>query len=412
MNRRTLPLAISALPALIAFAASCATDAAPRPEANVRDSAGVEIVENSGSLPLNGGGWSIGLEPDLAIGSVEGDTTYQFFGVAGAHRTADGRIAVVNAGSREVRIYDAQGTFVRSLGRPGEGPEEFGMPVLGGAVDDTLVVVDRAHHRISMVHPDVGFVRLARVDDDVGGYLNPSGTFGNGQVVFGGAFDMRRIGELKDGMNRAHTFYRSCNPDGSMAADFGNKSGAEFFIRSLEGRGPESRPALFPFGKMPLATVSSNYFYFGSGDRYEIEGYDPLGKLVRLVRLERQATPVTEEDRSRYIEDTVSEVEDENETRRIRQNLSTLPVPDVFPPYAGLATDALGHLWVQDYPRPGDEIPVWTIFDSRGVLSGRVTIPDNVSILEIGEDYLLGLYRDELGVEYVHVYSVERPGGG
>lgn len=410
MKRRTIALAISTVTALTAFIASCAPDAAPRPEASVRDSAGVVIVENTGSVPLNGGGWSVGLEPDLAIGVVAGDATYQFFGVAGAHRMADGRIAVVNAGSREVRIYDAQGTFVRSFGRPGEGPEEFGMPVLGGVVDDTLVVVDRAHHRISMVHPDVGFVRHTRVDDDVGGYLNPSGTFGNGQVVFGGAFDMRRIGELKEGMNRAHTFYRSCNPDGSMAADFGNKSGAEFFIRSLEGRGPESRPALIPFGKVPLATVSSDYFYFGSGDRYEIEGYDPSGTLVRLIRLERQATPVTEEDRARYIEDAVSEVEDENEARRIRKNISTLPVPDVFPPYVGFATDALGYLWVEDYPRPGDEVPVWTIFDSRGVLSGRVTTPDNVSILEIGEDYLLGVYRDELGVEYVHVYSLERPG--
>jgi hypothetical protein len=388
----------------ILIAASCTPDAPPRPVVDLRDSAGVRIVENAGAIPPNSGGWNIATIPRVTVGTVAGDTTQQLFGVAGAHRTADGRIAIVNAGSREVRVYDPQGSFLRSFGGPGGGPEEFGMPVLGGSMADTLVIVDRAHHRIALVHPDAGFVGLVRVADQVGGYLNPSGTFGNGQTVFGGAFDMRRIGELQEGMNRAHTFYRSCNPDGSMANDFGDKMGAEFYIR-----GPESRPELIPFGKTPVATVAPDQFYFGSGDRYEVEVYDPSGRLVRLIRWERDRVPVTEQDRTRYIAEATSEVADENQARQIRQTMSQLPAPDVFPPYARLAADVLGYLWVEDYPRPGDETSVWTIFDPNGALVGRVTTPDDVFPLEIGEDYLLGVRRDELDVEYVEVYTVERP---
>jgi hypothetical protein len=368
-------------------------------------------VENVGAVPTNSGGWGIAKTPSVTVGTVAGDTTQQLFGVAGAHRTADGRIAIVNAGSREVRLYDPRGSFLRSFGGPGEGPEEFGMPVLGGSVADTLFIVDRAHHRISLLHPDAGFVRLVRVADQVGGYLNPSGTFANGQTVFGGAFDMRRIGEMKEGINRAHTFYRSCNPDGSMANDFGDKMGAEFYIRTMGARGPESGPELIPFGKMPQATVAPDRFYFGSGDRYEIEAYDPSGTLVRLIRLDRDRVPVTEEDLARYIEEATSGVEDENQARQMRRTLSQLPVPDVFPPYARLVADVLGYLWVEDYHRPGDETPVWTIFDPNGALVGRVTTPDAVFPLEIGEDYLIGVYHDELGVEYVQLYALERPTG-
>jgi hypothetical protein len=212
-------------------------------------------------------------------------------------------------------------------------------------------------------------------------------------------------------MNRARTFYRSCHPDGSLANDFGTMPGAEFFIRTMGARGPESRPTLVPFGKVPLATAGPERFYFGSGDRYEIEAYDPSGMLVGLIRVDRDPVPVTEEDRARYIDETASGAEDENEARQMRQTLSQLPVPDAFPPYARLAGDVLGYLWIEEYRRPGEETPVWTVFDPNGVLVGRVTMPRGVVPLEIGADYLLGAFRDELGVEYIQLHALERPSG-
>ncbi len=402
---------VLALPLLAATALSCADGTPQGSEATSRDSAGVVIVENTGSIPPDGGTWSVAPEPDLIIGAIEGDSNYQLFGVAGAHRLTDGRIAVVNAGSWEVRVYDPQGTFLRSFGRRGGGPEEFGMPVLGGVINDTLVVVDRGQHRIAMVHPDMGFVRLATVEAEVGGYLNPSGTFRNGQVVFGGAFDMRRIGELQEGMNRAHTFYRSCNPDGSLATDFGDKVGAEFFIRDLDGDGPESRPALIPFGKRPMATVSPSQFYYATGDEFELEAYDPSGRLARLIRLDRDPVPVTAQDGSRYIEEMAAAAATEAQARMIRQRLSQLPLPETFPAFANLMADELGYLWVQQQARPGQDDSIWEIFNPAGVLMGRVSLPPRVDPLEIGADYLLGLHWDELEVEYLHLYLLERPSG-
>jgi hypothetical protein len=403
----------SALPLLIGGAgilsAACQSDAPRAPRVEVRDSAGVEIVLNLGPITEVPSGWALTPEPILSLGSVEGDEAFQFFGVAGAHRYTDGRIGMVNAGSRDVRFYDAEGRHLVTMGRQGGGPQEFQAPVLAGAIGDTLIVVDRAHHRMTFVHPGEGFVGLVRVSDEVGGYLNPVGMLTGGRIVFGGAFDMRRIGEIQNGMNRAHTFYRSCNPDGSLAADFGDKAGAQFFIRDLEGAGQDARPALIPFGKVPTATASPSHLYFSDQEDWEIEVHAPDGALTRLIRQEWEPVPVTTEHGERYVEEMVAGEGDPEQASRIRQYYGGLPLPEHFPPFGELKSDQLGYLWVQDFQGFSDDAPTWTIFDPEGRRAGRLTLPQRFYPIEIGSDYVLGLGWDESDVEYIRMYGLERP---
>jgi hypothetical protein len=393
------------------FTTACTSDAQLGNMATKTDSAGVVVVENTGPAPADGGGWSVGTEPILTIGTVEGEEAYQFFDVAGVHRFRDGRIGVVNSSSQEVRVFAADGTFLRSFGQRGAGPEEFEMPVMAGSMGDTLIVVDRAHHRLTFVHPDQGFVGLARVSDDVGGYLNPSGSFADGRSVYGGAFDMRRIGELHNGMNRAGTFYRSANPDGSLAADFGDKDGAEFFIKDMEGSGQESRPALIPFAKVSMATVSPSYFFFSDQDNYEIEVYDSSGAMVRLIRLDWEPVSVTPTDGARHIESVVEQAGTPDEEAEIRAYFGALPLAETFPPHGPLLADRLDCLWVEDFQRPGFENRAWNVFNETGVLTGRVTLPERFNPIEIGDDYVLGVGWDDMNVEFVKMFALTRTSG-
>jgi hypothetical protein len=376
------------------------------------DSAGVLLVQNSGTVPEDGGGWSVGSEPVLSIGTLEGDGPYQFFQIAGVHRFSDGRIGVVNASSREVRIYSSEGIHLVSFGQRGAGPEEFEMPLLAGTLGDTLLIVDRAHHRLTFVHPDHGMGGPVRISDEVGGYLNPSGGFANGHTVYGGAFDMRRIGELRNGVNRAHTFYRSSNLEGSLVADFGDKDGADFFIRDLEGEGADGQPQIFPFGRIPMAAVSPHFFFFSDQGDYRIDVHNASGALVRLISKDWDAIPVTSEDVAQHIDNVVEQVGRPDQEAAIRARLGDLPPAEAFPPHGRLAADALDHLWVEDYQRPGFENTAWTIFDEDGVLTGRVALPERFNPMEIGADYVLGVGWDEMNVEYVKMYPLIRGSGG
>lgn len=91
--------------------------------------------------------WTLGA-PGVEIGTVEGEPAYLLHQVVDAIRLADGRIAVLNAGSHEVRLYGADGTHLRSIGREGDGPGEFRRPArLRHRGGDTVAVVDEGLRR-------------------------------------------------------------------------------------------------------------------------------------------------------------------------------------------------------------------------------------------------------------------------
>jgi len=75
----------------------------------VRDSAGVTIVENAAPRWADGEGWRLSPEPTLDIGVMDGELEYQFFQIAGAVRMPDGRLAVADRGSGEIRFFDGAG---------------------------------------------------------------------------------------------------------------------------------------------------------------------------------------------------------------------------------------------------------------------------------------------------------------
>jgi hypothetical protein len=103
-----------------------------------------------------------------------------------------------------------------------------------------------------------------------------------------------------------------------------------------------------------------------------------------------------------------------------------LVLPETYPLFGRLLTDGGGNLWVMRYP--AFEEPVsswqlkslmggwvvdpegaeWIVLDHDGQTVARVRTPPGVMVLEIGSDYILGLSRDELDVESVSLYRLQR----
>jgi hypothetical protein len=112
--------------ALFLSGACAGGDAPPDgPGVTRSDSAGITIVETTRPAWETGESWMLDREPQLVIGRLEGEAPYLFGEARGAVRLDDGSIAVVDNQARELRWFDPTGKFVRSVGRPGEGPEEF-----------------------------------------------------------------------------------------------------------------------------------------------------------------------------------------------------------------------------------------------------------------------------------------------
>lgn len=404
MRTATVVAVGSALATLL----GCRGDSSSEPGFLLRDSAGVAIAENQGEMVPGTFGWALSPAPTLQIGAREGDESYLLFRVWGAARLSDGRIAVANNRAPDLRIYSPSGEHLRTFGTRGEGPGEFNSPVLMGTLPgDTLVVVDRLLRRLYLFHPDSGFVRGAAADPSMPGYLLTSGMFADGSVV---VWTSEWQVEMPNGFYRFPVHYRSLALDGSVETDFGEFPGAEtvYATQAVEG-GTTVLSTGRPFGKNPVVAVGDHRLFYGSQDRWEIQVHGEDGALIRLIRRDRTPVPVTDSQVGDLLEEMVEQAGDTDQAREFRRMFREAPIPEFHPAYGALYLDAQGYLWVEEYRPPGDSTRVATIFDPDGRMAGSLILPPGLRVEEIGRDYVLGRYADDLGVEYLRLYSLTRP---
>jgi len=140
------------------------------------------------------------------------------------------------------------------------------------------------------------------------------------------------------------------------------------------------------------------------------------GSLDRVVRRDHVLRSPTEADREPFVEEQLSLFEGadipEFVVQAARQEFETVPMAEFFPAFASVLGDATGHLWVEEYESPREDRPgtQWTVFDPEGHALGFVETPDGLEIYEIGEDYILGRVNDELGVESIQFWPLDRSG--
>ena len=110
-------------------------------------------------------------------------------------------------------------------------------------------------------------------------------------------------------------------------------------------------------------------------------------------------------------ERALAAVTNDDRRRRTEQFYRDMPVPETFPAYGGIAVSVEGYLWVREYDLPGAEANNWSVFDAEGTLLGTLGLPPRFRPLDIGPDYILGVWRDEDDVEHVRMYDLVKPEG-
>jgi len=138
--KRTGRRCVSVLIAL-AVGAGCERPAASQvPEYQIRDSAGVTIVESPPSdVRLN---WKV--ERLWTLGGVD-DGPEAFFRVGKGALSSNGRglLYVLDQGSHEIRVFSDRGEHLRTFGREGDGPGELHFPfAIAVSSDGSVSVVD------------------------------------------------------------------------------------------------------------------------------------------------------------------------------------------------------------------------------------------------------------------------------
>ena len=84
----------------------------------------------------------------VRIGAVD-DPDYALTSLRSLDVGSDETVYTLHRMGLGVRMFNADGMFVRTVGRPGAGPGEFQAAIASGLVGDTLWVWDRRAYRFS-----------------------------------------------------------------------------------------------------------------------------------------------------------------------------------------------------------------------------------------------------------------------
>ena len=401
MNKPFVPLL-----ATLTFSA-CATDGPGHRGPVVRDSAGIRIVENTTPLWQEGEAWRLSPEPMVDIGDASAGEEYELFRASSAVRLSDGRIVIANDGSRELRFYGVDGTFLLSVGRQGDGPGEFqNLRWMRRMPGDSLVTYDDRQLRLSVFDSSGAFARTVRLQTTASvPYAFAIDMFADGSFL---ATGVNNQNEPPSGLQRYGRRLYHFAADGTLITESGTFGGREtYYDQFPDGRGFWAYEPFFP--RQTYHRPAGDWLYLAANDSYELRRYTADGRLTDLVRRAHVSIAVTQGHLERERERRLAQSRSDDRRRTLSQVLNKIPVPETFPAYDGVAIDGELNVWVREFTIPGLDRATWSVFDSTGVLLGQLEAPLRFEPEDIGADYVLGVWRDADDVEHVRMYGLVKP---
>lgn len=361
--------------------------------------------------PAGKGGYKI--ESGLRLGGGEAPDNAQFYEKAGrtdVDADAQGNLYVLDSGGPRIQVFDAQGKFIRSLGKQGEGPGEMKMPArLAVARDGRIAVFDMALQRISLFDPQGELIRdqltQGPVQDlawDAQGHLVVTSSASGGDQIE--AFDAggksvwsttppaaapapggRRI--------MIEMGNETVAPRLALAAngDVFNAGREEYGVRRLH-QGTVQQTWKRAYDRQPRQEMPR---------RREGEEGEGGGQVVMIRRTEGGGGAAGTGSQT-----SVSTSHDGSSTMTFSMDEIEKMLPKNSPDVRGLLAWADGRLWVLTSTNDGDQMVVdeWS---DRGEYSKRFAIPASYSRLRIGSDgKLYGVSHDADEYPVVHRLNV------
>jgi hypothetical protein len=387
----------------------------------VVDSAGIAVVQN----PAEGlwgpeDAWTV--VEELSVGMLEGEDVYQFGQIIGVDVDADGNVYIADGQVQDVRVFDATGSYVRTIGSSGSGPGELGLGMQGVfVVGDEVVVPDVGNQRISRFSRSGEFIGSQRMDLLRGvplrwdmasegrlvvqrRYLNPADTATGprGDPITTVAFEGRASDTLAAKGGAPDTV--AVLPPGESLQIVGGQVRRRIFE-------PEPIWDADPDGR--LLTARNNAM------RFEVWGGD--GSLQRVITFPREPKALTERDQQVFIDALTEAARQQGATpQQLELFLQQLSFADHYPAFVSLALGPLESVWAQRF-LSGDELAgdegtfniqdlgssTWDVFDAEGRYLGPVTFPGKYQPIRAIGDRFYGIARDELDVQSLKVYRIE-----
>lgn len=393
---------------LLAMAvAACGDDTAPAGDAavQIRDSAGVRIVEYAATPDIDGP-FVFSSQPVYSHGVDSGDYLFQY--IWNGRLLPDGGAVVSDPENGELVLFDSVGAFAGVLGSSGEGPGDVGGGTRSLIVSgrDSILAEDVANQQYTL------FVRGS-----------PART-----VAFRGTPSLMLLRTL--GVDSAGRLLMSTYGwPGRLQRPERDTWLAGYTVRldldtrvfdtvmSYDGMLDEARGRPYnPFVHHGEVTVADGRFVRGRSDRAELLWHRSDGGLSQILRWQpRWIYPGSELwdqfiDTWRLSLDRRPGMTDDQRREEIRQaRLNYRPIPEEpIPLYGFFFGDGEGRIWISDY-EPGallEGASGYTLIGPGGEWLGRIEAPMRMRLLDVSGGRVLAAVRDDMDVESIVVYEL------
>ena len=376
------------------------------------------------------------------LGKAESEFADPFTQIAGVRELKDGRVLVIDTRDKVVQLVDLKTGSATKVGREGQGPGEYSLPMAVVALPgDTSAVYDPLNQRYLVIGPDgkPGNFFSARPDNDDdsrdaaarpgGGPLfrgfsmaPPRGTDYSGNIYVAGS--PMKFGP--DGpvpldsapLERFDRMKKSFQTVGYIKLPKGNTQ-----VSGRAGQLNVRMGGANPFAaRDDWAVAADGRIAVIRADDYHIEWIAPNGQ--------RTAGPATPYNKTKL---TNAHKKWWQETQRRRasgimitnnngkMSASTAPPPsgppeerddwpEYLPPFLGNGAAQVapnGQLWVLQASASDDVLPTYDIFDAAGKLSARVQLAKRSRVVGFGNNTVYVVRSDEDDLQYLQRYRLQ-----
>ena len=330
---------------------------------------GVSVVKNP-KEPLYGEDAFV-LEEELTIGEAEGREEYMFHYIINLAVSDKGEIYVLDNKAQHVKVFDQDGQYLRTIGRPGEGPGEVFQP--------RSLIYSTQNELIIANFRNISYFSLG------GEYLR-SISIAKERIL---SIDVDNVGNIfAVSLERDKGVYELKKYDPDLNKQFSIGSSP---LPGQETRRTGKRNAFFTILRWDIINADQVVTGYAE-DGYILKIFDADGKLTR--KIEKDYTPI--EISRKDLEKRKGEL-----PMKMRENIF---VPKYFPPFVALKADDEGRIWVVTSKKTADgEKRYIDVFDSEGKYILEVALKATPRLFN---NKLYMIESDEYDYQYVKRYKV------
>jgi len=195
---------------------------------------GVRVVHN-GKEGTWGKEAKVSLEFLKTVGDIEStDDNILFYMPTAMAFDEEGHIYVLDSGNHRIQKFDANGTYVSTIGNQGQGPGEFQYPQsIDVDSNGMLYVSESMNRRVQILNPEGEEQKTIKMIEDSVGLVR---AFGSDQMLMGGtglfSFGMGMGDEEEKELPR---FLKVLNMGGEVQKDFGRQHDFKDFLMNRMG---------------------------------------------------------------------------------------------------------------------------------------------------------------------------------